>query len=1059
MKFTERAAVAALVAAGVAAPITTAEAQTSVPRITEIHYDNVGTDVGEAIEVFAPPGVDLTNYSLVLYNGANGAVYGTTALSGTGVQVFAYPSNGIQNGSPDGVALVDPAGTVLEFLSYEGTFTGVGGPAGGIVTADIGVTEEGTTPEGFSLQLVSGVWTGPSQNTFGSYDGAGPVDPPPPAGGDVHISEIHYDNDGADTGEAIEVVADAGTDLTGWTLVLYNGSGGATYSTIALAGIVSDQLDGLGVQVFDAVGLQNGAPDGIALVNPSGVVVEFISYEGSFTAVGGPADGQTSTDIGVLEISTTPIGFSLQLDLGTMMWKGPLPSTFGQVDGGTGGPVDPPAPTVTLIHDVQGDGAASPIVGQRVIVEGVVVGDFEGPSPALRGFMVQEEDADADANAATSEGIFVFNGNNDSVSLGDRIRVEGDVVEFNGLTELAGTINVQVLASSQPLPTPAVVEFPVASVDALEAFEGMLATFPQPLVISEYFNYDRFGEIVVALPAEGQTRPMIPTAVFDDDSAEAVALADLNERSRITVDDGLTSQNPETAIHPINRELFSLENAFRGGDVAAGLTGPIWFAFGLYRILPYGAGAPLSGYSSYQQTVAPEAPEDVGGELTVASMNALNYFLTLDNAGFVCGPNRDMECRGADDAGELARQRVKLLNALEGLNADIIGLNEVENTPGVFPLADLAEGLNERLGAGTYAYIAAGVDGVVGTDAIKVGVLYRPAAVLPVGDPVVLDTLAFVDPANTGIPKNRAAVAQTFQDRASGEIFSVVANHLKSKGSGCGAGDDDVLAGSCNRTRTLAAQYLADWIATDPTGVDDDDWLIIGDLNSYDQEDPIDALRAAGFTDEIGAFQGELAYSYVFDGEYGYLDYVLSSASLRASVTGAAEWHINSDEPDIFDYDTTFKSAYQDTLFDPTTPYRSSDHDAALVGLSFAGQGVQVAATPGALWPANRGMQEVVVYVPGDDSAIVDILSVTSSDPDSGTGIIDFPNDIQDIEMDSVRLRAERSGLLSTRTYTIDVQVTSGGQVRFASVTVEVPRFRPIRSLLEIVRRSRRFAE
>lgn len=1054
MQRIERAALAALAVTGVAAHGATAEAQASTPRITEIHYDNAGTDEGEAIEVYAPAGVDLTGYSLVLYNGANGSVYGTTALSGTGVQVFSYPSNGIQNGGPDGVALVDPAGTVLEFLSYEGTFTAVGGAANGMASVDIGVAEEGTTPVGASLQRVNGQWSGPAQNSLGAYDGAGPVDPPGPAY--AKISEIHYDNDGADTGEAIEVLAEAGTDLSGWTLVLYNGNGGAPYGTIALSGTVSDQLDGLGVRVFDAVGLQNGSPDGIALVDAAGEVVEFLSYEGSFAAVGGPADGLTSTDIGVAELATSPVGASLQLDVDTMTWSGPQASSFGQVGGG-GGPVDPPAPALTLIHDVQGAGAASPLAGQRVVVEGIVVGDYEGPSPNLRGFMVQEEDADADANAATSEGIFVFNGDNDNVALGDRVRVEGDVTEFNGLTELAGTVVVQVLASAEPLPTPVVVTFPVANVAALEAFEGMLATFPQPLVISEYFNYDRFGEVVVALPAEGQTRPMIPTAVYDDDSAEAAALASLNERSRITIDDALSSQNPAAPVHPINRALFSLSNAFRGGDVATGLTGPIWYAFNLYRLLPYGAGAPLPGYASYEQTVAPAAPEDVGGDVVVASMNALNYFLTLDNAGFVCGPNRDMECRGADNADELARQRVKLLNALEGLHADVIGLNEIENTPGVSALADIVDGLNARLGAGTYAYVAAGVEGVVGTDAIQVGMLYRPAAVMPLGDAVVLDDAAFVNPLGTGTPKNRAAVAQSFVDRASGEVFSVVANHLKSKGSACGAGDDDPLAGNCNLTRTLAAQYLANWIATDPTGIDDDDWLIIGDLNSYDREDPIDALRAAGFTDEIGAFQGELAYSYVFDGEYGYLDYALSSASLRASVTGAAEWHINADEPDVFDYDTSFKSAYQDTLFDPATPARSSDHDAALIGLSFSGGPVQVAASPGALWPVDRRLQEVVVYVPGDASAIVDIRSVTSSDPDSGTSRVDLPNDIQNIVMDSVQLRAERTGPFATRTYTIGVQVTAGGQVRFANTTVEVPRFRPLLWLLQIVRRSRRF--
>jgi predicted extracellular nuclease len=168
-----------------------------------------------------------------------------------------------------------------------------------------------------------------------------------------------------------------------------------------------------------------------------------------------------------------------------------------------------------------------------------------------------------------------------------------------------------------------------------------------------------------------------------------------------------------------------------------------------------------------------------------------------------------------------------------------------------------------------------------------------------------------------------------------------VVNHLKSKGSGCGAGDDDPVQGNCNLTRTLAAQVLGDWLATDPTGSDDPDHLIIGDLNSYDKEDPIDALIAGSddtagtgddFSDLLRQFQGEQAYTYLFDGQLGYLDYALANQSLLRQMTGATAWHINADEPDIIDYDTTFKRDAQDALYAPDQ-YRSSDHDAVIVGL------------------------------------------------------------------------------------------------------------------------------
>ena len=154
----------------------------------------------------------------------------------------------------------------------------------------------------------------------------------------------------------------------------------------------------------------------------------------------------------------------------------------------------------------------------------------------------------------------------------------------------------------------------------------------------------------------------------------------------------------------------------------------------------------------------------------------------------------------------------------------------------------------------------------------------------------------------------------------------MVVNHLKSKGSECGIGDDDPVQGNCNLTRTLAAQALVEWLETDPTNSGDADVLIIGDLNSYDKEDPIDAFIAGGFTDLVYQFQGEFAYSYVFDGQLGYLDHALANWDLLSQDTGVTVWHINADEPDLIDYDMTFKLDAQDALY-ASDPYRSSDHD------------------------------------------------------------------------------------------------------------------------------------
>jgi len=333
----------------------------------------------------------------------------------------------------------------------------------------------------------------------------------------------------------------------------------------------------------------------------------------------------------------------------------------------------------------------------------------------------------------------------------------------------------------------------------------------------------------------------------------------------------------------------------------------------------------------------PASPEPIGGSLRVAAMNTLNFFVTLDPSGGSldnkCGPANTLECRGADDSGEFTRQRDKLLTALAGLDADVIGLNELENSTGVEPLDSIVSGMPG------YDYIDTGT---IGTDAIKVGLIYRPAVVTPVGSYQTLDSSddpRFID------TKSRPSLAQTFEVNATGAKFTVVVNHLKSKGSACDdVGDPDLGDGqaNCSQTRRAAAEALVDWIATDPTSSGDSDFIIMGDLNSYAQEDTIDEIKAGSddtvgtgddFTNLISHFHGPFAYSYTFDGEAGYLDHALANASLFAQVTGAADWHINSDEPDIFDYDTTFKPAAQDALYE-VNPYRTSDHDPVLVGLN-----------------------------------------------------------------------------------------------------------------------------
>ena len=682
----------------------------------------------------------------------------------------------------------------------------------------------------------------------------------------------------------------------------------------------------------------------------------------------------------------------------------------------------------TPIYTIQGPGVAAAVIG-TVSTKGVVVGDFEGTASAS-GFYIQ--DLTGDGDPATSDGIFVFTGSSNLVSVGQVVRVTGYARErFNQTTLNGSDSNTAVVPAANIVQcgagsvAPTDVTLPFADAGFPERYEGMLVRFRQALVIAEYFNYDRFGEIVLAQPLTGEARPFTGTAI-DEPGAAANARTAANALSRITLDDAQSAQNPSTLRHP-NGSPFSLNNLFRGGDTVQNTIGVLGFDFSLYRIFPTGS----ADYTAANPR--PAAPEPVGGTVLVAAMNTLNFFVTADYPSGAldnkCGPLNNAECRGwdSDQATEFTRQRDKLLQALSGLDADIIGLNELENSTGVEPLASIVSGLPG------YDYIATGT---IGTDAIKVGMIYRPAVVTPVGSFQTLDSTddpRFLD------TKNRPSLAQTFEVIATGARFTVAVNHFKSKGSACDdVGDPDLLdgQGNCSQTRRAAAKALVDWLATDPTGSGDPDFIIMGDLNSYAMEDTIDEIKAGSddiagtsddFTNLIAHFQGTYAYSYTFDGQAGYLDHALASASLFQQVTGAEDWHINSDEPDVLDYDTSFKPPAQDALYE-VNAYRTSDHDPVVVGL-----------VPNAPPTVDAGGPYSV-----DEGGSV-TLSATGSDPngDSLTYAWDLDNN-GSFETSGQSVSFDASLLDGPSSYTVQAKATDPlGLFAIASATVDVVNVAP----------------
>jgi len=555
----------------------------------------------------------------------------------------------------------------------------------------------------------------------------------------------------------------------------------------------------------------------------------------------------------------------------------------------------------TPIFEVQGSGPASPLNGTSgVVLEAVVVGDFQG-SDRLKGFFLQEKDADADADPLTSNGIFIFDGGGfDDVAVGDVLRVQGKVTEFHGLTEMTSLSKLAVCSAGNVLPSAAVVSLPVTTTGDLERFEGMRVSFPGTLQVTDNSSLGRFGKLSLAVGGALDN----PTSVVASGAA-ATAMQDINKRSRIQLDDGSNKRNPL----PI-AGYFGADHSLRIGDSVTGLEAVM-----------------TVGVVNFDRTnPRPDVPE-VGGSLRAASVNLRNYFITLDDSGPICGPSAVLDCRGAGNPAEFTRQRDKLLAMLHKLDADVVGLVELENDNGDGAAADLAAGLNAIAGAGSYEFVATGP---IGSDAIRVGFIYKPRAVTP-RKRALLDTS--VD-ARFDDARNRPSLAQTFSDNDSGEVFTVAVNHLKSKGSAC-AGDPDMGGGqgNCNMTRVNAAMALVDWLATDPTASGSDNILILGDLNAYAMEDPIATIKTGGYQDLVQVLVGtgfeDGAHNFSFRGLAGRLDYALASPAMAAKVSGVAIWHINADEPNAINYDDAFN---QSGLYSPDE-FRSSDHDPILVGL------------------------------------------------------------------------------------------------------------------------------
>ena len=909
--------------------------------VNELHYDNASTDSGEAIEIAGPAGTDLGGWSIVLYNGNGGAVYRTTALSGVlgdqqggfGTMVVNYPTNGIQNGSPDGIALVNASSAVVQFLSYEGSFTAVGGPANGMISADIGVSEASSTPIGQSLQLGgSGAdagdfsWMPAAANTFGAPNtdqtlGGDPTDPP--ATPLIVINEIHADPSSGIEGDAngdgvrnatqdefVEIVNTATTDLdmSGWTL-----------------------SDGFGVRHVFPVG--SIVPGQCAVVvfggnTPTGTFGNTVVQTASSGALGLNNTGDSVTISNGSATVSASYGSeggnnqSLTLDPDV---TGTLPYVQHTTASGAGGQLFSPGTKVDgmqfdgceplpqgpfEIYEIQGDGDTSPFAGQLIETRDNVV-----TALGTNGFFMQTPTARSDNNVDTSDGIFVFSGGAPSVSVGDLVNVTGQVVEFFGFTEFTGSPDVTVSSNGNTLPAALVFDANVPSPDPgapscaieFECYESMLIRISNGTVSgpNQRFSSDTVAEAHITAA---------PLRTFREPGIEYPGLM----MPPIATWDG----NPE--VFELDPDKLGLPNRIIPAGSHFDTIGVLGFEFGGYELWP-------SELTVREAVILQPVRTRERAEFTVASLNLFRLFDDVNDPP-------DMNSQGGNrndsvvSTAEYERRRAKfaayIVNVLDA--PDILAVQEAEKLEVLQALtADIA-----TIDAGL-VYEATLLEGNdIGT--IDVGFLVRDTAAVDNITQIGKDEIFAFDGSLLHDRPPLLIEARSVSDGADFPL-SVMVVHNRSLSS-----IDSPSSGERVRQKRLAQAQSIAAVVQDLQAADPEVRLVIvGDFNAFEFSD--------GYVDAVGQIAGDFnpadnllsgpdlvepdllkqvlsigvdeRYSFIFRGNAQVLDHALTGMALDGSVRGLEFGRGNAD-------------AAVDLINDASSMLRASDHDGLVLYLS-----------------------------------------------------------------------------------------------------------------------------
>ncbi len=615
------------------------------------------------------------------------------------------------------------------------------------------------------------------------------------------------------------------------------------------------------------------------------------------------------------------------------------------------GPVDPPpAPQSRTIAEIQGTGSTSPLVGQTVVTTGLVTAAY--PTGGFNGFYLQTAGTGGDLDPAThqaSDAVFVFgSAATGVVHVGDHAQVTGKVTEFNGLTELtpASSGDVKVLTEPAVPVRPATVSLPRTE-PARESLEGMLVAPQGSFTVADNYTLNQYAEIGLAA---GNEPLWTPTEVADAQDAAAIqAVKDDNAARSVILDDG-SSLNFFTSSKDVPLPYLTGERQIRVGAPVT-FTAPVILDWrnGAWKFQPTAQlTASDAGPATFGHTRT-AAPAVTGGNVHVASFNVLNYFPTTgadfvagggscswydDRAGrhvtvrTCTGPGGSQGPRGAADQVNFERQQAKIVRAINSLGADVVSLEEIENSAQFgqdrdAAVATLVAALNADAGPGTWSFVptppTAGDQSA--EDVIRTAFIYRAATVDPIGDSVI-DNAPVFDIA-------RDPLAQAFEPVGGGKYsrFAVIVNHFKSKSSGP---DDGTGQGNSNPQRVAEAHELVDFADRIKGALGAELVFLSGDFNAYSKEDPMQVLEDAGYTD-IGRAESPGSHTYLFGGTVGSLDHVLGNDAALGAVTGADVWNINSVESVALEYS---RYNYNATDFYESSPYRASDHDPLVVGLA-----------------------------------------------------------------------------------------------------------------------------